>query len=254
MTNINNLSDEELGKLSPEEFVELKKQLLLQKKEKEKKNKELELEIGIILTKVKKHREDELIDLNEEQKEYQINKWKKEIREMIEAGNNQENIIEFMCGNEEIKIKKPKSHEKFLGDKFENIVSVIEGYSTDRLIRSERELETVIYEFLRHKFPEYNFEFQKRVPKGRVDIVVDDEIAVELKIADNKGNLNSLFAQIEWYTDEYEKLIILILDLNRVPDLEDFKERFEEKGAKVVVLTEENIRFRRPNRGYHQRY
>jgi len=239
-------SDYELGKMSEEEFQQLKLQVEKELKKKKKKRKELELEVGIILTKVKKCRSDDLTDLNKEQKEYLINKWKKEIREMIEAGNDQDAIIDFMCGNKKVKIKRPISRGKRLSNKIENIKYAIEEYSTDRLIKSERELETVIYEYLRHKFPQYNFEFQKRVPKGRVDIVVDDEIAIELKIADNKGNLNSLFAQIEWYMDEYDKLLIVILDLNKVPDLDDFIDRFKQKGAEVIVLTEENIRLKRP--------
>ena len=72
--------------------------------------------------------------------------------------------------------------------------------------------------------------------------------------ADNKGNLNSLFGQINWYTKKYAKLLIVILDLNKVPDLQEFIDDFEEKGAEVVILTEENVRFKRLNKKQQTHY
>ena len=76
---------------------------------------------------------------------------------------------------------------------------------------------------------------------GRIDIVIDKEIAIELKIAENRGNLDSLFAQLEWYKEIFDQICILILDLNMVDTIQEYKRRLEEKGANVVII--DKVRF-----------
>lgn len=240
-----------LGNLGLEDYNRLRDGLKSKMVEEGRKRKESEMEVSIALIKVKKCKSEELEGLNEEQKRYLSGKWEKEIHQLFEAGNTSDEIISYLCGKENARIKTRRvTNDKIQvksRDKFQRVVETIENYSTSRIIRDERELESVIYEHLRTIFPQpqYNVGYQKKLPKGRVDIDIDDEIAIELKIADNRGNLNQLFAQIEWYKDEYKHLILVILDLDRVPDIDDFVQKFKNKGVTVIILSEENVRFKR---------
>lgn len=249
-TNIKD-DDKYLGQLNDHDYNLFKIELERKRKEKEQKLKDQQVEISIILTKVKNCRSEELVDLNDEQKNYLLRKWEEEISQLYANGNRFNEIINYLCGKENAKIKtrlvtEDKSKNEH-GNKFQKIIETIKNYYDTRIIRDERELESVINVLLKTKFPEYNVVYQKKIPKGRVDIVIDDEIAIELKIADNTGNLNQLFGQIEWYKEVYKQLIIVILDLDRVPEIDDFVRKFKERGASVIVLTEENIRFKRSN-------
>jgi hypothetical protein len=233
--------EQKLERIKAEEFEVLKR------KEEAQRLKKLNLEKTIILKKVKKIKSSDLEGLNKSEKEYLIGKWENKILELLENENSDEKIVAYFSG-ERGKIRKRMTFSSNTNDLFEDVLSSIEVYSTPRLIGSERAFEDCLFEFLRERFSKSHIDFQRRIDKGRVDIVIDDEIALELKIADNKGNLNSLFGQIEWYKDHFDKLAIIILDVGRVPDLDDFIERFESKGARVIVLTDENIRFRRPGK------
>jgi len=136
---------------------------------------------------------------------------------------------------------------KLFGVKYEKklteILDVLRYYSTDRIMRDEREFETGIYEYLKSKLPRMKIKHQHKVRMGRIDIIVGGDTAIELKIADNRGNLDSLFAQIEWYKEEFNNLIIVIVDLGLVNSINEYKKRFEKKGAIVIIL--KNIRVSR---------
>ena len=248
-------NDYELGNMSDEEFKELEIDIKREHEEKEKKRKEVEMETRIILKTYQRYKKNFLITLDKEEKEYQINKWTKKIKDLVKSGHKQQDIIDHMFGKIMLTVKNPKNNEE-TNDKLNEITDALEEYHTDRLIRDEEQLETVIYEYLKHTFSEYDVQFQQTINgRRRVDIVIDSEIAIELKIADKRKNLDSLFAQIEWYKDSFDKLVLLILDLGYIQDLGEFKERFESKGAEVVILNKENIsRFQRRNKNKRRYY
>jgi len=114
--------------------LDLKKEELKKQKEKEKNKKELDkkikIEARIILTKVQKNKKNYLDDLDEEAKKYTINKWKDKIKEDLENGLEEEDIIELMTGTKQNKINKvnPLNHNEQLklinavGHKCENII------------------------------------------------------------------------------------------------------------------------------------
>jgi len=129
-----------------------------------------------------------------------------------------------------------------IGKDLKNILLVLDEYSTDRLLRDEREFETSIYEYLKVKLSNYKVKFQQKIKLGRVDIVINDNIAIELKIADSQGNLDSLFAQIEKYKEIFKDLILVILDLGSVNNIDWYKAKFEKKGATVVIKKDISVK------------
>jgi hypothetical protein len=128
------------------------------------------------------------------------------------------------------------------------VINALKSYTSERILRDEREFETAIYEYLKTRFSDKKIISQKETKFGkRVDIVINDRIGIELKIADNSGNLDSLFAQIEWYKENFEKLLFVILDMNKVHHINEYVKRFRDKGIEVILI--KDIRFRRTNRG-----
>lgn len=141
-----------------------------------------------------------------------------------------------------LRIFSPQRYNKEL----EDILDALRSYSTDRVIRDEREFETAIFEYLRTKFPNKKIKHQHYTKFGKkIDIMIDNGIGLELKVADSAGNLDSLFAQIEFYKENCENLVLVIVDLKLVTYLDEYVKRFKEKGVSVVII--DKIRFSRPN-------
>ena len=248
-------SDYELGSMSKEKFEELEAGIESHLKESEGKEKEMGTETGKILTRVMKHRHEELEGLAEEQKEYEIKKWEEEIADFFVAGNKPEEIVAFMCGNSGIKLKMNAAlGEQNLSqahkDKIEKITESLTTYQTDRIVRDERTFETTIYEYLKSEFKSYTLEFLKKIGNGHVDILVDNDLAIALAIADSTENLNALSAKMNRYKEAFDKVLVVILDINHVMGLKDYTEKFESVGATVLVLTDKNIRFRKSMWGH----
>ncbi len=124
---------------------------------------------------------------------------------------------------------------------FEVILQALDNYKIDRIVQNEREFESIIFTYLKAKFPDFDIQFQYRISSGRsIDIVINDEIALELKIGENKGNLDDGFSKIAWYKEKggFNQLAIVILDVGMINprDLDEYEEMFSEKGAKVVFM------------------
>jgi len=218
--------------------LEMKAEEKERKKKEAEEKKERETRTNLILKRVLKKRKEYLEDTNKEEREYLKTTLKKQIREYIEGGNNDANITDYLGGDRTIRLTKLKGADGETEDKYIEILKTIEKYpGEDRTVRDEREFETGLYNYLKAKFPEYNVIFQYPTERGgKVDIVIDDEIALELKVADTKGALNDVFSKINWYSKEFDKLAIIILDVDAIDDLDEYVHEFEEKDVEVVVV------------------
>ena len=79
----------------------------------------------------------------------------------------------------------------------------------------ERDLEKQLVQFLRVGFRKYNTEYQVRTRAGIIDIVIDDTIAIELKLS-GMSNLQRLIGQAGMYVKDYPRVGIVILDQGNV--------------------------------------
>ena len=132
---------------------------------------------------------------------------------------------------------------------FDIILHALNNFESDRIFQNEREFETAVYTHLKAKFPNYDIQWQYGTKEGRaIDIVVNHKIAIELKIAENRGNLDDGFSKIVWYKEKggFNQLAIVILDVGMMSfeDLKEYQDLFSEKGAKVVI---KKGRLSRPN-------
>jgi len=123
-------------------------------------------------------------------------------------------------------ITKLRSHL----DQFKPIV-------TRKKVLKERELEAQMVQSLSAIFGPDKVNYQERARSGRVDIVVDDKYAIELKVINSPSQLTSMVGQVMKYSKEYDKVFLWMYDIKsqlKTKDVNDFKKMM--KQASVTNL------------------
>ncbi len=96
---------------------------------------------------------------------------------------------------------------------FDSILNFIKREFHPNPVRDETELENQLVQFLR---PKYDNAIQEQVPTpyGRIDLVLFNKYALELKLATNKNNLRDMEGQLRDYKKAYPSLAAIILRVN----------------------------------------
>jgi len=98
---------------------------------------------------------------------------------------------------------------------FENIINSIKADFQPEKIRDEKELQAQLTIFIKAKFPELKIEREVIAKSGdMLDIVIDDQHVLELKVPKNRTHLRNLGAQLEEYAEEYPSLCAVIADIS----------------------------------------
>jgi len=104
---------------------------------------------------------------------------------------------------------------------------------------SERDLEMQLYNHLQGAFKSkgHKIEYEKLKKKGRLDLVVDDVIGIELKFRPSKSDYQRLIGQIEDYLEDFKRIIVVLaVSTSANPSTtEAYKTKLETKGVKVIV-------------------
>ena len=103
-------------------------------------------------------------------------------------------------------------------------------------VRDETELENQLVQFLR---PKYGNAVQEQVPTpyGRIDVVLFNKYALELKLATNKNNLRDMEGQLRDYKKAYSNLAAIILRVNvDYNDMNYYIGEYAKDGIKSVVI------------------
>jgi len=90
----------------------------------------------------------------------------------------------------------------------------------------ERQLEAQMVQSLSAIFGPDKVNYQERARGGRVDIVVDDKYAIELKVINSPSQLTSMVGQVMKYSKEYDKVFLWMYDIKsqlKTKDVNDFK-------------------------------
>jgi len=98
---------------------------------------------------------------------------------------------------------------------FENIINSIKVNFQPERITDEKELQSQLIIFIKAKFPELKIEREVIAKSGdKLDIVIDNDLVLELKVPKNKTHLRNLSAQLEEYAEEYPNLCAVIADIS----------------------------------------
>lgn len=107
-------------------------------------------------------------------------------------------------------------------------------------VRDEEDFEKQLYQFLKARL---GSRVRRQVPVGSqtIDIAIGDEVGIEVKIAESRSKLQRLVGQVLDYTEYFDDVIAVILDVGANVDLEDYARKLQRLGAQVLIL-EGNIR------------
>ena len=104
---------------------------------------------------------------------------------------------------------------------FESIINSIKADFQAEKITDEKELQSQLTIFIKAKFPELKIEREVTTKSGnKLDIVIDDDYVLELKVPKSRTILRDLGAQLEEYAEEYPNLCAVIADISgyKLPD------------------------------------
>ena len=144
-----------------------------------------------------------------------------------------------------------KSDEKEDKKEFSTILSIIQSDFEPESITGEQmedKLQSQLTVFLKAKFPDKKIEREVVLQsRDRVDIVIDDRFALELKVPTKRTSLRNLTAQLEEYLEEYDFLGVLIADTTEeleeeeedpmTQNINEYVDRFKSKyGVQSIVF------------------
>ena len=132
--------------------------------------------------------------------------------------------------------------ESRVGNKNElnDILDVIDEKFKPEIIIDEKELQGQLAVFLKAVYPGRKIEREVTTKSGdKIDILIDDNYVLELKVPSGKDSLRSLSAQIEEYMEEFPLLAVVIADKSDLVSDQDDSEFYDpdlEKGLTKKII------------------
>lgn len=109
----------------------------------------------------------------------------------------------------------------------------------DIFFRNEEHVNSLLSSFLELNLP-FNAAVEKNVSTqhGNLDIVINDRIIIEIKLADYIGTLEKGLSEVVKYKNLGKDILVLILDVGAIESsiIERFKSYFKQTGAESVVI------------------
>jgi len=101
----------------------------------------------------------------------------------------------------------------------------------------EKDLERQLYQFLFGKFKDCKIAYQVHSKAGKIDLVVNNAIGIELKYKPTKTVLQRLIGQVDDYKEDYKKLIVVLaVDSSaNMQTIHAYKTKLEAMGTRVVI-------------------
>lgn len=112
------------------------------------------------------------------------------------------------------------------------------NFKLNRIMRDEREFETDLSRFLEGK--NYEVENQHRIRDGKdiIDILINKQYVLELKVARDRKELDDCFSKIYWYRKEFKNMALVALDSGAMntAELKDYVKAFDEYGIELILI------------------
>ena len=121
-----------------------------------------------------------------------------------------------------------------------DILDVIDEKFKPEIIIDEKELQGQLAVFLKAVYPDRKIEREVTTKRGdKIDILIDDNYVLELKVPSGKDSLRSLSAQIEEYMEEFPLLAVVIADKSDLVSDQDDSEFYDpdlERGLTKKII------------------
>ncbi len=169
---------------------------------------------------------------NYRQRLFGENKQEKSDSQIIEEVSQFERGHHENLGDIQLEDDSDKSEDDIF---FEKVVKSLREFKQLAPARGEKSLKEQVVGWLAREFGVDKVVTEYTYRDGRVDLLVNGNIGIELKIADSRRNLRELVGQIEFGKDYFKYMIAVIFDTGDY-DLDYYEKKIKDKGAEVVVI------------------
>lgn len=164
----------------------------------------------------------------------------------LQTKENIENSKAMMTGKKEIDVQSESATEQ---NGFDLLLDDIDNNFILQPPRDEKDFENQLYQFLSARRGEKAVSTQVGTSKGeKIDIVIDNKYALELKLLTNVNVLRNLIGQVLYYKKSYKDVAVILADIGANVSNADIKEFEETSGAKTVIKRA-SLRGKRNGRG-----
>ena len=128
--------------------------------------------------------------------------------------------------------EEEKDVEKDIEEDVKSFLKIIEKEFNPQEIRDETEFEGNLVQWLEGKFGnELKIRRQVQTSRGRVDIIINDKILLELKLITSEGVLDKLYGQLRKYLKLDKMVVAILLDTGKINPqrLNEWKDNYEKE-------------------------
>jgi len=117
-----------------------------------------------------------------------------------------------------------------------DILDTIEEKFKPEIILDEKELQGQLAVFLKAMYPDKKIDREHKTRSGdKLDMLIDDNYVLELKVPSSKESLRALLAQIDEYMEEFSLLAVIIADKSALVLNDEDSEMYDPKFDKGLT-------------------
>ena len=105
------------------------------------------------------------------------------------------------------------------------IIKLISKFEPVTIARDEKELKVQLVQWLQAHFGKENVKIEYPFEHGKIDIVVNDEVAIEVKVALSKQSMKNLLGEVQTDKMYFSSVIAVIFDVGKNVGLEFLSNR-----------------------------
>ena len=117
-----------------------------------------------------------------------------------------------------------------------DILDTIEEKFKPEIILDEKELQGQLAVFLKAMYPDKKIDREHKTRSGdKLDMLIDDNYVLELKVPSSKESLRALLAQIDEYMEEFSLLAVIMADKSALVLNDEDSEMYDPKFDKGLT-------------------
>ena len=133
-------------------------------------------------------------------------------------------------------IYEADEYDVALEDKTSGIIELIKEFEPVGTVNREDDLKFQLAQWLSARFGKNAVKLEYPFEHGKIDILVNDSIAIELKIASSKQKLKNLVGEVNTDKMYFSSVIAVIFDVGKDIGLDFFVNQIKALGAITIVI------------------
>lgn len=157
-----------------------------------------------------------------------LEKFRQELFEETQRARNEEEILEDVYEADE------STREFESGSS--RILDIITEFEPVGVVSKEDDLKFQLAQWLSARLGKSAVKLEYPFEHGKIDILVNDSVAIELKIANNRQKLKNLLGEVQTDKMYFSSVIAVVFDVGKDVGLNFFEKQIRALGAKAVII------------------